>query len=127
MGTFIGFMVGYVLGARAGREKYEELLLAWEALKGTAEFQALVTLGTTLLGSEAARENMDRVRIAWEAIQSSPDFQSLLVRAMSVLERFVPKESAEPGDQSMGQRLGKLVGSQIQNMVTEVIRQRQAA
>ena len=41
MGIVVGFLVGYVMGARAGREQYDQLEEAFRALLGSTEFQAL--------------------------------------------------------------------------------------
>jgi hypothetical protein len=42
MGALIGFMFGYVVGAKAGPEGLEELRKAWEVVSKSEEFQGLV-------------------------------------------------------------------------------------
>lgn len=37
MGTVIGFLVGYVMGTRAGPEGYQELRNAWGAITSSEE------------------------------------------------------------------------------------------
>jgi hypothetical protein len=44
MGTLIGFIVGYYLGAKAGPEKIEELTQAWQTIQESEELQALVEI-----------------------------------------------------------------------------------
>lgn len=45
-----GFVVGYLLGARAGREGLEELLAAWNSIRRSEELQALLGGALGLLG-----------------------------------------------------------------------------
>jgi hypothetical protein len=62
----VGFGAGYVLGAKAGRERYEQLKRAWEhakddpklqSLAGLAQARADAVLGSvrTKMGSDAPR------------------------------------------------------------------------
>jgi len=44
LGLVVGFAVGYYLGARAGRERYEQLR-AWLGQQPLAKIQAAVDLG----------------------------------------------------------------------------------
>jgi hypothetical protein len=41
MGTLIGFALGFYLGTKAGPNGTEELLKAWETIKGSEDFRAL--------------------------------------------------------------------------------------
>jgi hypothetical protein len=41
MGALIGFVFGYLVGAKAGPEGLEELRKAWEVVSKSEEFQAL--------------------------------------------------------------------------------------
>ncbi len=41
-GLVIGFGVGYVLGSRAGRERYEELRSAWQRFTGNPTVQTVL-------------------------------------------------------------------------------------
>lgn len=58
MGTLFGFAVGYLLGARAGSQGFDEVAEAFRAVRTSAEFQALVEVvkshakGTAALVSE---------------------------------------------------------------------------
>jgi hypothetical protein len=44
-GVLVGFGVGYVLGSKAGRERYEELRAAWDQFTGNPSVQRVVTKG----------------------------------------------------------------------------------
>ena len=49
MGALLGFMLGYVLGAKAGPEGYDELRKAWETIVNSEEFKGLLGVGTTFV------------------------------------------------------------------------------
>jgi hypothetical protein len=53
LGLFVGFGVGYYLGARAGRERYEQLR-AWLGQAPLAKVQAAVDLGRERLRNGSA-------------------------------------------------------------------------
>jgi len=57
-GILIGFGVGYVLGAKAGRERYEELVTLWHQVSRTPLLSELLHTGASTLerGIEAGRE-----------------------------------------------------------------------
>lgn len=38
-GLLLGFVAGYVLGARAGRERYAQIVALWDKLAGTPQAQ----------------------------------------------------------------------------------------
>lgn len=42
MGTLFGFVVGYIIGARAGGEDFDEVVDAVRAIRSSDEFQAFV-------------------------------------------------------------------------------------
>ena len=44
-GLFVGFGVGYVLGSKAGRERYEDIRRAWNAVSGNPTVQRAVATG----------------------------------------------------------------------------------
>jgi hypothetical protein len=44
-GMLVGFGVGYVLGSKAGRERYEELRAAWDQFMGNPSVRRVVTKG----------------------------------------------------------------------------------
>lgn len=43
MGTLFGFAVGYILGARAGGEGYDEVVRSVRAIRQSEEFQGFVS------------------------------------------------------------------------------------
>jgi hypothetical protein len=49
MDLIVGFLVGYVLGAKGGQEKFEELKEAWQTITNTEEFQNLMMAGLSLV------------------------------------------------------------------------------
>ncbi|HEX6263323.1 MAG TPA: YtxH domain-containing protein [Actinomycetota bacterium] len=60
-GMIIGFGVGYVLGTKAGRERYEELRQSWQDLMGNPRVQEAVERGKGLVGT-ATREGLTAVQ-----------------------------------------------------------------
>jgi hypothetical protein len=44
-GLLVGFGVGYVLGSKAGRERYEDIRRAWNAFTGNPTVQRAVATG----------------------------------------------------------------------------------
>jgi hypothetical protein len=55
MGVLIGFLFGYVVGAKAGPEGYERLQEAWQSITESAEFQGLVATATAFVQDALAR------------------------------------------------------------------------
>ena len=49
MMVLVGFAVGYVVGAQAGREGLAQLLDAWKTVQESEEFAGLVETGRSLL------------------------------------------------------------------------------
>lgn len=49
--AFAGFLTGYIVGARAGREGFEELVESWEVIRSSDEFQAIMGAAGGLMGS----------------------------------------------------------------------------
>lgn len=39
LGLLVGFSAGYVLGAKAGRERYEQIMSGWRRVKSSPAFQ----------------------------------------------------------------------------------------
>ena len=56
-GLVVGFGVGYVLGAKAGHERYEQIERAWARISSTPAFEELMRRGSAVLsqGLEAGR------------------------------------------------------------------------
>jgi hypothetical protein len=61
----LGFVAGYILGAKAGRERYEQILRAFRRLMGTEPVQRAAELSKEFLGngmtaaSERIRSTID--------------------------------------------------------------------
>jgi len=81
MGVLIGFLFGYVAGAKAGPEGYERLREAWQSIAESEEFQGLVATATAFVqhalaqGGAAVTEQLaaagsldGRARDAWSAL-----------------------------------------------------------
>jgi uncharacterized protein YjbJ (UPF0337 family) len=60
-GLIVGMGVGYVLGTKAGRERYEELRRTWEDFTGNPRVQEAVERGKDLVGS-ATKEGLTAVQ-----------------------------------------------------------------
>jgi hypothetical protein len=60
-GLIIGFAAGYVLGAKAGRQRYEQIREWWQKLNGNAAVQR-VTENAKQLAGEAGRKGLEAVQ-----------------------------------------------------------------
>ena len=49
-GVFFGFAAGYVLGSKAGRERYEQINRAWRRVKATPGYQRLAEKAGAAVG-----------------------------------------------------------------------------
>ena len=54
-GLIVGFGVGYVLGAKAGKERYEELREAWDRFMGNPTVRSVVERGREVVESGAQK------------------------------------------------------------------------
>jgi len=54
-GLVVGLGVGYVLGARAGRERYEQLRRSWDQLMGSPTVQRAAGRTKAMAGDQARR------------------------------------------------------------------------
>jgi hypothetical protein len=74
-GLLVGFGVGYVLGSKAGRERYDELRAAWDQFVGNPSVQRVVTKGREVVdtgvnrGIRAVEDASDEVKAR---VESSP-------------------------------------------------------
>jgi hypothetical protein len=50
-GMILGFIAGYILGAKAGRDRYEQIMRAVRRLMGTETVQKVTDLGKDYLSS----------------------------------------------------------------------------
>jgi hypothetical protein len=54
-GMLVGLGVGYVLGTKAGRERYEEIKASWDQFMGNPQVQRVVTKGREVVETGAQR------------------------------------------------------------------------
>lgn len=75
MGTLFGFAVGYIVGARAGSQGFDEVVEALRTVRDSDEFQALQeALRTHVRGSV-------RTLGAWLSTWDDTSFDTLVERA----------------------------------------------
>ncbi|HEY7283112.1 MAG TPA: YtxH domain-containing protein [Actinomycetota bacterium] len=60
-GLVIGFGIGYVLGAKAGRQRYEQIQAWWGRVSGNPAVQR-ATDGAKSLAGEAGRRGLEAVQ-----------------------------------------------------------------
>ena len=60
-GLVIGFGVGYVLGSRAGRQRYEQIQAWWDKFSGNPTVQKAADSAKNLAG-EAGRKSLEAVQ-----------------------------------------------------------------
>jgi len=54
-GMIVGLGVGYVLGTKAGRERYEELKASWDQFTGNPSVQRVVSKGREVVETGAEK------------------------------------------------------------------------
>jgi|HubBroStandDraft_2_1064218.scaffolds.fasta_scaffold127988_2 hypothetical protein len=110
MGAVLGFMMGYVLGAKEGPERFEELRKAWETIVNSEEFQGLLNTGTSFFMSAVQNgkasigetlgglfsgdgqlgetlssfSNNGALMDAWKTLSKSPEIQSTILSAVAM-------------------------------------------
>jgi hypothetical protein len=66
----LGFAVGYVLGARAGRERYEQIRQVWSRFTGNPAVQQIAGRGKDVAAG-AGRKGMSAVSTGVQKVGSS--------------------------------------------------------
>jgi hypothetical protein len=110
MGAVLGFMMGYVLGAKEGPERFEELRKAWETIVNSEEFQGILNTGTSLFMSTVQNgkasigdalgglmsgdgqlgetlssfTNNGPLMDAWKMLSKSPEIQSMILNGVAM-------------------------------------------
>jgi hypothetical protein len=110
MGAVLGFMMGYVLGAKEGPERFEELRKAWETIVNSQEFQGMLNNGTSLFMSTVQNgkasvgdalgglmsgdgqlgetlssfTNNGPLMDAWKMLSKSPEIQSMILNGVAM-------------------------------------------
>jgi hypothetical protein len=67
-GLLLGFGAGYVLGTKAGRERYEELKATWDQFTGNPSVQRIVTKGKDIVET-GAEQGIRAVETAGEEVK----------------------------------------------------------
>jgi hypothetical protein len=67
-GLLFGFGAGYVLGTKAGRERYEELKATWDQFTGNPSVQRIVTKGRDIVET-GAEQGIRAVETAGEEVK----------------------------------------------------------
>jgi len=110
MGAVLGFAIGYMLGAKEGPERFEELRKAWETIVNSEEFQGMLNTGTSLFmstvqnGKASIAEALGgllssdgqlgetlssfskngALMDAWKTLSKSPEIQSLIMNGVAM-------------------------------------------
>ena len=78
MGTLFGFVVGYVVGARAGSAGFDELVDSWRAIRESEEFTAFIALLGIMTAGIVVSITVEATSLAFdkhvrkELLQTSP-------------------------------------------------------
>jgi hypothetical protein len=81
-GLLVGLGVGYVLGTKAGRERYDELKSSWDQFMGNPSVQSVVTKGKEVVetgkdrGLKAVEKATDNVKDKLESDTSTASSRS---------------------------------------------------
>jgi hypothetical protein len=70
MGFAVGFGTGYVLGSKAGRERYQQILEWWRRFSGSPAVQQAAERGRELAGT-AGRRSLEAVQHGMQRVGSS--------------------------------------------------------
>ena len=65
LGMILGFVAGYVLGAKAGKDRYEQIVKAFKKLMGTEPVQRAAERSKEFLGNGMTTAS-ERIRSAVE-------------------------------------------------------------
>jgi hypothetical protein len=120
MGAVLGFVMGYILGAKEGPERFEELRKAWETIVNSEEFQGMVNTGTSLFMSTVQNgkasigealgglmsgdgqlgetlssfTNNGALMDAWKTLSKSPEIQSLIMNGVAMFGGLIMQRRA---------------------------------
>jgi hypothetical protein len=124
MGAALGFMIGYVLGAKEGPEHFEELRKAWQTIVNSEEFQGMLNTGTALFMSTVQNgkasiaealggllsgdgqlgetlssfSNNGALMDAWKTLSKSPEIQSTILSAVGMLGGLMMQRRAKQSE-----------------------------
>jgi hypothetical protein len=122
MNALLGFVFGYVVGAKAGPESIDELRRAWEAIRSSEEFQGLLAAGSAYLrqmieqgggsifetlqklgplGAEQAlaqlaglAQSSGNGKSALSKLAETPEIQAVLARGMTFVDAMLAAQAA---------------------------------
>jgi hypothetical protein len=76
MGTMIGFVLGYVLGTRAGDEGWAELQDSWRTISSSAEVKDLLA-GGLATARDLVRQGAAALSVRLSTVGSESDLRSV--------------------------------------------------
>jgi hypothetical protein len=140
MGALAGFVLGYVLGVKAGPEGHKELRDAWKAFIDSQELKGLVLAARNFASDAAGRANgalgeqlralsserPDLAR-AIRSILETTDFEALLATGTGVVEGLLVqaqnavREAAHPRRASVWRRMNVFSRQRRQRMALRAI------
>lgn len=85
MGTLFGFIVGYVVGAKAGSERFEEVMSAFRELKESDEVRSFIDV-VRGHARDTARDLGDRLDATLAGEGGMPSDDDLIAEARARLE-----------------------------------------
>lgn len=85
MGTLFGFIVGYVVGAKAGNERFEEVMDAFRSLRESDEVRSFVQV-VRGHARDTARDLGDRLDTALASEGGMPSEDDLMAEARARLQ-----------------------------------------
>jgi hypothetical protein len=69
-GLIVGFGAGYVLGSRAGRERYQQIMVWWHRFTGSPAVQQAAERGREMAGT-AGRKGLEVVQQSVQRVGSN--------------------------------------------------------
>jgi hypothetical protein len=82
MGTLFGFAVGYVIGARAGAEGFEDLMRAFTAIRSSEEYKGFMDSLRSHM-----RHTLREVNARLATVAEEPEVDDPIARARARLAR----------------------------------------
>jgi hypothetical protein len=106
MGALIGFIVGYVLGAKTGPEGWKSLERAWESFTKSEDFDTLVSSAGSVVeklvagAQEVVSEGLERLRTgsvdleSWRSVADAEDLEALVSKGIAFLDGVIEQGRA---------------------------------
>ena len=103
MGALIGFILGYIVGAKAGPEGYDEVVRSIRTLMESEEWKGLVATATGFLGNtlaqggdavaEQLRSSSEDLAKTFSKIMDSEELQRLIATGTALLGSVLARGS----------------------------------